>query len=85
MATTVRPEQQSAPSPSAPPQQAAPGAAPPGGATGAAPLSPAPKPRNKLMIAIVVVATTATQLTRISLFVEPGVFTRFDVPPVLPA
>jgi len=59
MATTVRPEQQSAPSPSAPPQQAAPGAAPPGGAPGAAPLSPAPKPRNKLMIAIVVVAIIA--------------------------
>src|SRR5580698_1676848 len=61
MATTVRPEQQSAPSPSTPPQQAAPGAAPPAGAPGggAAPTPPAPKPRNKLMIAIVVVAIIA--------------------------
>src|ERR1700691_5550976 len=51
MATTVRPEQQSAPSPSAtPPQQAA-----PAGAQGAAPSPPAPKPRNKLVIAAVVV------------------------------
>src|ERR1700722_624526 len=59
MATTVRPQQQPPPTPSLPPQQAAPGAAPPSGAPGAAPAPPAPKPRNKLMIAIVVVAIIA--------------------------
>jgi RNA polymerase sigma-70 factor, ECF subfamily len=35
--------------------------------------------------AIVVVATTATHLIRISLFAEPALFVRFDVPAVLPA
>jgi RNA polymerase sigma-70 factor, ECF subfamily len=34
---------------------------------------------------IVVVATTATHLARISLFGEPGVFDRFGLPAVLPA
>ena len=52
MATTVRPEQQSAPGPSAPPQQQA----APAGTQGAASPPPAAKPRNKLVIAGVVVA-----------------------------
>jgi RNA polymerase sigma-70 factor (ECF subfamily) len=34
--------------------------------------------------AIVVLATTATHLRRISLFTDPALFTRFDVPAVLP-
>jgi RNA polymerase sigma-70 factor (ECF subfamily) len=35
--------------------------------------------------AIVVLATTLTHLTRISLFVEPTLFGRFDLPPVITA
>jgi RNA polymerase sigma-70 factor (ECF subfamily) len=35
--------------------------------------------------AIVVVATTLTHLTRISLFVEPALFSRFGLPPTIPA
>jgi RNA polymerase sigma-70 factor (ECF subfamily) len=35
--------------------------------------------------AIVVVATTSTHLTRISLFAEPTLFPRFDLPPTMPA
>jgi RNA polymerase sigma-70 factor (ECF subfamily) len=35
--------------------------------------------------AIVVVATTSTQLTRISLFAEPALFTLFDLPPTVPS
>ena len=34
--------------------------------------------------AIVVLATTATHLTRISLFADPALFTHFDLPAVLP-
>jgi RNA polymerase sigma-70 factor, ECF subfamily len=35
--------------------------------------------------AIVVLATTSTQLTRISLFAEPALFTLFDLPATVPA
>jgi RNA polymerase sigma-70 factor, ECF subfamily len=35
--------------------------------------------------AVVVLATTATHLKRISLFTDPGLFTRFDLPAVLPS
>ncbi|MGA2828141.1 MAG: hypothetical protein ABSF03_18715 [Streptosporangiaceae bacterium] len=35
--------------------------------------------------AIVILATTATHLKRISLFADPALFTRFDLPAVLPA
>jgi RNA polymerase sigma-70 factor (ECF subfamily) len=35
--------------------------------------------------AVVVLATTATHLKRISLFTDPALFTRFDLPSVLPA
>jgi RNA polymerase sigma-70 factor, ECF subfamily len=34
--------------------------------------------------AVVVLATTSTHLTRISLFADPALFTRFDLPAVLP-
>jgi RNA polymerase sigma-70 factor, ECF subfamily len=35
--------------------------------------------------AIVVVATTLTHLTRISLFAEPALFSRFGIPPSISA
>jgi RNA polymerase sigma-70 factor, ECF subfamily len=35
--------------------------------------------------AVVVLATTATSITRISLFADPGLFTHFELPPSLPA
>jgi RNA polymerase sigma-70 factor (ECF subfamily) len=35
--------------------------------------------------AVVVLATTSTHVTRISLFADPALFPRFDLPPTLPA